>query len=84
MYRHNGKVYKYSGVPVTEILGKAGVTLGKQLKGENLSKYHIVKAADGYEVLFSLAELDASFTDKVKPARCIFEVTNLIVRSAKD
>ncbi|MEA5259303.1 hypothetical protein VB264_16010 [Arcicella aquatica] len=44
MYYHNGKVYKYSGVPVTEILGKAGVTLGKQLRGENLSKYLIVKA----------------------------------------
>ena len=35
------------------------------LRGENLSKYLQIKAADGYGVLFSLAELDSSFTSKV-------------------
>jgi hypothetical protein len=42
----------------------AGVTTGKQLRGKNLTKYMLVKCADGYEVLFSLAELDSSFTDR--------------------
>ncbi len=106
-----GKETTYSGVPVTEILQKAGATLGCELRGENLSKYLLIRAADGYEVLFSLAELDSAFTDRVviladraddkplpagkgpfriivpgekKPARCIFEVTTLVVGFAKE
>lgn len=61
----NGKDYTYSGVPVQDILKAAGVTVGKDLQGENLSKYLLVKCADGYQVLFSLAELDNSFSNKV-------------------
>ncbi|WP_217606588.1 molybdopterin-dependent oxidoreductase [Chitinophaga sp. GbtcB8] len=60
----DGKDHSYSGTPIQAILEKAGVTMGKQLRGKNLSKYLMVKCADGYEVLFSLAELDSSFTDR--------------------
>ena len=60
----DGKDHPYTGVPVIDILNMAGVTTGKQLRGENLTKYMLVKCADGYEVLFSLAELDTSFTGK--------------------
>jgi DMSO/TMAO reductase YedYZ molybdopterin-dependent catalytic subunit len=60
-----GKDHNYKGVALQEILGMAGVTLDKQLRGKNLSKYLLVKCSDGYEVLFSLAELDSSFTDRV-------------------
>ncbi len=60
-----GKNVNYSGVPLQDILGLAGVSTGGQLRGENLSKYLLVKCADGYEVLFSLAEVDSSFTDRV-------------------
>jgi len=60
-----GTSHVYEGVPVTDILDTAGVTLGRQLRGENLSKYLLVKCADGYQVLFSLAELDSSFTERV-------------------
>jgi len=59
-----GTPRSYSGVPLSIILSKAGVAMGKELRGENLSNYLLVKCADGYEVLFSLAELDSSFTDK--------------------
>ncbi|MDP0964833.1 hypothetical protein Q6264_28505, partial [Klebsiella pneumoniae] len=31
---------------------------------ENFSKYVLIKCSDGYQVLFSLAELDASIQDK--------------------
>lgn len=62
---HDGKDISYTGVPVQEILRLAGVTMGNQLRGENLSKFLLVKCADGYEVLFSLAELDSGFTNKV-------------------
>lgn len=61
----DGKPHRYSGVPVTAILQQAGVTLGAQLRGENMSKYLLVKSGDGYEVLFSLAELDSAFTNRV-------------------
>jgi len=61
----DGVTRMYTGVPVTEILSLAGVTMGKQLRGENLSKYLLVTSADGYQVVFSLAELDSTFTDRV-------------------
>lgn len=59
----DGKLRSFRGVPLSFILSKAGATTGKELRGENLSKYLLAKCADGYEVLFSLAELDSSFTD---------------------
>lgn len=61
----DGQPHQYTGVPIQTILDSAGVTTGKALKGENLSKYLVVQCADGYEVLFSLAELDDSFTSRV-------------------
>ncbi|WET03004.1 molybdopterin-dependent oxidoreductase [Flavobacterium sp. YJ01] len=65
MKNREGKLQEYSGVPIIEILKQAGVTLGKELKGENLTKYMLVRGSDGYEVVFSLAELDAAFTNRV-------------------
>lgn len=60
-----GNTHIYSGVPIQDILTKAGVPSGKALHGtENFSKYVLVKCSDGYQVLFSLAELDASIQDK--------------------
>ncbi len=60
----DGKDHTYSGVILSEILKNAGVTLGPELKGENLTKYLLVEASDGYQVIFALAELDKSFTDR--------------------
>ena len=60
-----GKDHTYSGVAIADILEQAGVTTGPQLKGRNLTKYLLVQCADGYAVVFSLAELDAAFTDRV-------------------
>lgn len=65
MKNREGKLQEYSGVPIIEILKQAGVTLGKELKGENLTKYMLVRGSDGYEVIFSLAELDPVFTNRV-------------------
>jgi DMSO/TMAO reductase YedYZ molybdopterin-dependent catalytic subunit len=53
----------YQGVWVHEILKKAGVPQGDELRGKVLASYVLAHAADGYQVLFSLAELDPSFTD---------------------
>lgn len=60
-----GKLHEYSGVAIEYILAKAGVTTGKELRGENLSKYVLAKCADGYEVVYSLAELDSDFVKEV-------------------
>src|ERR1700744_5612231 len=60
----DGKDHTYSGVILSAILQKAGVTLGKDLRGENLTKYVLVEASDGYQVTFALAELDKDFTDR--------------------
>jgi DMSO/TMAO reductase YedYZ molybdopterin-dependent catalytic subunit len=62
---HDGKSHTYTGVAVSEILDSAGVTTGAQLRGKNLVKYLLVKCADGYQVVLSLAELDNNFTDRV-------------------
>ncbi|UFH53438.1 molybdopterin-dependent oxidoreductase [Spirosoma sp. KNUC1025] len=61
---HDEKEHRYSGVPLSELLKQAGVTLGAQLRGKNLRKYVVVKAADDYEVVFALPELDPEFTTR--------------------
>jgi len=57
----DGKDHTYSGVILADILQKAGVTMNR----ESLTKYLLVDASDGYEIIFALAELDKSFTDKI-------------------
>lgn len=59
---HAGQQRVYKGVALFDILKAAGVTLGSQLRGKNLLKYVELRAADGYEVIFSLPEIDPEFT----------------------
>ena len=56
---------EYSGVPVAIILKKAGAPLGDALKGANMAMGVIGSAPDGYHVLYSLAEFDPAFSDRV-------------------
>lgn len=60
----NDQEHTFQGVRLVDILDSAGVTLGKELRGENLVKYLLIQAADGYEVIFSLPEVDPEFTDQ--------------------
>jgi len=53
----------YDGVWIHEVLKKAGVPQGGELRGKALSSYVIAEAQDGYQVVFSLGELDPSFID---------------------
>jgi DMSO/TMAO reductase YedYZ molybdopterin-dependent catalytic subunit len=62
---HDGKESKYEGVPVAEVLRKAGVPSDKELRGKALTIHVVVEAADGYRVLFALPEFDPAFTDRV-------------------
>ena len=61
----HGAQVEYGGVPVAQILEKAGAPLGKELKGPNLALGVVATAPDGYRVLFSLAEFDDAFSDRV-------------------
>lgn len=58
------KEHTFKGVRLVDILDSAGVTLGRQLRGENLAKYILVRAVDGYEVVFSLPEVDTAYTNQ--------------------
>jgi DMSO/TMAO reductase YedYZ molybdopterin-dependent catalytic subunit len=48
----------YEGVPLQEILKKAGIPFGRQMRGKDLAGYVLASAHDGYEIVFSLGELD--------------------------
>ncbi len=46
------------------VLAAAGVPFGNSLRGKRMAEYLRVRAADDYEVVFALPELDPDFTDK--------------------
>ena len=57
---------EYEGIPLSELLKLAGATLGDALgHGDAPIWYVAVEAKDNYRVLFSLAELDPAFADRV-------------------
>ena len=53
----------YEGVWLHEVLKVAGVPEGKDLRGKAMTTYVLATAKDGYQVVFSLAELDPYFID---------------------
>jgi DMSO/TMAO reductase YedYZ molybdopterin-dependent catalytic subunit len=54
----HGKKQVYAGVLVSEILTRAGAPIGTEVKGGALATYVLASAGDGYQVLFSIGELD--------------------------
>lgn len=58
----DGQTVKYEGVLIAELLKRAGATLGGELRGNAMTTYVLASASDGYQVLFSLAELDPALT----------------------
>jgi len=61
----HGTATEFEGVVLADVLKLAGVEFGEKLRGRRLASYVLIEAADKYRVIFSLAELDAGFTDKV-------------------
>jgi hypothetical protein len=57
----DGTKIVYEGVTLLAVLQKAGAPFGKQLRGKVLSSYVLAKAMDGYQVVFTLGELDPDF-----------------------
>jgi DMSO/TMAO reductase YedYZ molybdopterin-dependent catalytic subunit len=60
---NSGMETVYEGVWLHEVLKKAGAAQGSTLRGKALASYVLAQAQDGYQVVFSLAELDPSFID---------------------
>jgi DMSO/TMAO reductase YedYZ molybdopterin-dependent catalytic subunit len=60
---NNGMETVYEGVWLHEVLKSAGVPQGNELRGKALSTYVLAQAQDGYQVVFSLGELDPAFID---------------------
>jgi DMSO/TMAO reductase YedYZ molybdopterin-dependent catalytic subunit len=58
---HEGGKFKYEGVSLQEVLKKAGVPFGSAIRGKWLAAYVLASAKDGYQVVYSLGELDSSF-----------------------
>jgi DMSO/TMAO reductase YedYZ molybdopterin-dependent catalytic subunit len=60
---HSKKAETYEGVLVEDLLQKAGVPQGEQLRGQAMATYVLVEAADNYRVIFALEEFNSSFMD---------------------
>jgi len=60
---HNKKTETYEGVLLEDLLHKAGVTQGENLRGAVMATYLLAEAIDGYRVVFSLAELDSGILE---------------------
>src|SRR5262249_49781747 len=60
---NNGMETGYEGGLVYEVLKPAGVPTGSELRGKALVSYVLAEAQDGYQVVFSLGELDPAFID---------------------
>ena len=54
----------FDGVPLRALLTRAGVPEGKAIRGEYLCWVVTVEAADGYKVVFTLAEIDPMFSPR--------------------
>jgi len=58
---HEEPLSSWQGVALVDVLRQAGAPLDKQLRGREMAKFVRVTATDGYQIVFSLAELDAGF-----------------------
>ena len=60
---HEHKTEVYEGVRMEDLLKRAGMPQGENLRGSSLAMYLLFEAEDGYRVVFSIAELDSGIID---------------------
>ncbi|MGI4870415.1 MAG: molybdopterin-dependent oxidoreductase [Janthinobacterium lividum] len=58
----DGKKHIYRGVALADVLHLAGAPEGKDIHGPVLAEALVATAADGYQAVFALPEIDASFS----------------------
>ena len=56
---------RYSGVVLSDLLALVHAPHGDSLRGKALATYILIVAADGYRVVFALADFDAGYTDRI-------------------
>ena len=59
----HGQKMEYEGVLLHDGLARAGAPFGEQLRGKTLSDYVLATGHDGYEVVYTLTEMDTAFSD---------------------
>ena len=59
----HGTSVAYEGILLYDALKRAGAPLDAQLKGKAMAAYVLAQARDGYQVVYTLTELDPAFTD---------------------
>ena len=59
-----GKSHTYQGVALRDVLHLAGAPEGKAIHGAVLAEAVLASAADGYQAVFALPEIDADFTSQ--------------------
>src|SRR5579862_1971821 len=62
--RDHDKAAQFEGVALAPLLATAGIQLGDALRGPRMSEVLLVEAADGYKVVFALAEVDPAFATR--------------------
>lgn len=60
----DGTKVVYEGVLLREILKRAGAPMEKDLRGKTLASYVLATAHDGYQVVFTLAEVAPEFANE--------------------
>lgn len=60
----DGAKVEYEGVLLREILKRAGAPMDKELRGKALASYVLATAHDGYQVVFTLAEVAPEFANE--------------------
>ena len=58
----DGKPHMYQGVALRDVLHLAGAPEGKAIHGAVLTQVVLATAADGYQAVFALPEIDADFS----------------------
>jgi DMSO/TMAO reductase YedYZ molybdopterin-dependent catalytic subunit len=61
--QEDGRPVSYEGVLVGELLKRAGAAAGSDLRGGAVAVYVVATGNDGYQAVYSVAELDAVFTN---------------------
>ncbi len=61
---HEKKSHLYSGVPVRDLLAKAGIEFGEKLRGKNLRLAVLAHCRDHYDIVFALAEFEDAFNSR--------------------
>jgi hypothetical protein len=59
----HGTEIPYEGALLHDVLERAGAPFGNELRGKALSSYVLATAQDGYQVVYTLTEVDPAFVD---------------------